>query len=89
MSLEQIESDLLSLSPADRQEFARWFYDNENRFLGSERTSETQSAARSEIKRRLEELRSNPGLGIPVTDEWFDNLKTRLRNAQASQAPSR
>jgi hypothetical protein len=89
MSIEQLEAQLLSMPAADRREFARWFYDNERQFIGDERQGDLSPEMRSELIRRREELRANPGLAVPITDEWFESLKKKLRNASVSQASAR
>jgi hypothetical protein len=44
-------------------------------------------ATKAEILRRSAELDANPALAVPVTDEWFEQLKRRLGDA-SSQAPA-
>lgn len=87
MSTEQLESKLMALPPNERRRFARWFYNNEQEILQLDNepiAAETQA----EVLRRREELRTSPGLAVPVTDEWFEQLKAKFR-AHTAQAPSR
>jgi hypothetical protein len=88
MSIEQIESKLMEMPPEERRRFARWFYDHENEILqpGDE---EVAADVYAEVIRRREELQARPGLAVPVTDEWFEQLKAKVRNARAAQAPAR
>ena len=82
MSLEQIESKLMELPAADRREFVRWFYHHENKILHDVPDEKESPEVQAEITRRLEELRANPSLAIPVNDEWFDQLKRKLSIAR-------
>jgi hypothetical protein len=88
MSIEQLESKLMELPPKERRRFARWFYDHENEIL-EPGDDETAPEVYAEVIRRREELRAQPGLAVPVTDEWFEQLKAKVRNARAAQASAR
>ena len=88
MSIEQLESKLMELTPAQRREFARWFYDHEHEIVEAE-DGAMATEMQIEVLRRRDELRARPGLAVPVTDEWFEQLKSRMRDARATQAPSR
>jgi hypothetical protein len=86
MSLDQLEQKVLSLPREERRKFARWFYENENEILEPHDDDEISPAVRAEILRRRDELIANPGLAVPVTDEWFENLKRKLADARARKA---
>ena len=88
MSVEQIEKTLLNLPRAERRRFAQWFYDHESDIFEPQAEDEVSVAAKTEILRRRDELAANPGLAVPVTDEWFDELKRRLSHVHAPQTPA-
>ena len=89
MSVEQIEKTLLELPRAERRQFLQWVYNHEADIFDPQEDDEIQPDVKAEILRRRDEAIANPGLAIPVTDEWFDQLKRKLADASASQAPSR
>jgi hypothetical protein len=70
----------MELPPEERRRFARWFDDHENEILEPGEESMAPDVY-AEVIRRREELRAKPGLAVPVTDEWFEQLKAKVRNA--------
>ena len=89
MSVEQIEKTLLQLPRAERRQFLQWFYNHEADLFDPQESDEINPEVKAEILRRRDELDANPGLAIPVTDEWFEQLKRKLANAPAPQTPAR
>lgn len=89
MSLEQLEQTLLKLPREDRRRFADWFYAHEAEILTQDEDEEVHPLVRAEILRRGAELEADPSLAIPVTDEWFEELKRNLVDARPRQAPVR
>ena len=87
MSIEQLEEQVLHLPRDARRSFARWFYEHENQIVEPREDDEVGMATKAEILRRSAELDANPGLAVPVTDEWFEQLKRRRGDA-SSQAPA-
>ena len=87
MSIEQLEEQILHLPRDARRRFAQWFYEHENQIVEPREDDEVSTATKAEILRRSAELDANPGLAVPVTDEWFEQLKRRLGDA-SSQAPA-
>ncbi len=87
MGLDQLESTVLALSPNDRREFARWFYSHEGEIWG-ENEGITESVL-AELDRRSGQLEANPSLAVPVTDEWFEQLRRKFAEARAVQTPAR
>lgn len=87
MSLDQLEQKVLSLPREERRKFARWFYEHENEIVEPRDDDEISPAVRAEILRRRDELIANPGLAVPVTDEWFETLKRKLADARSRKAP--
>ena len=89
MSVDQLEQSVLKLTRQERRRFAQWFYDHEGDILDPNDEDEISVATRTEVLRRRDELAANPGLAVPVTDEWFDQLKRKLADARARQASAR
>lgn len=78
----------MELSATERREFARWFYQHEAQIvdLDNEKPSATVQA---EIIRRDRAIEENPSLAVPVTDEWFEQLRKRLADARSAQESAR
>jgi hypothetical protein len=89
MSVEQIEQTLLHLPREERRRFAQWFYRHEVDIFEPLESDGISPAIEAEILRRSAELAANPGLAIPVTDEWFEQLKRKLGDASTRQTPAR
>ena len=88
MSIEQLEDQVLQLSRDERRRFARWFYEHENQIVEPREEDEISAAIKAEIFRRSAEPDANPGLAVPVTGEWFEQLKRRLADG-TGQASAR
>jgi len=88
MSIEQLEEQVLRLPRDERRRFARWFYEHENQIVEPCEDDEISAATKAEILRRSADIDANPGLAVPVTDEWFEDLKRRLADG-TSQASAR
>jgi hypothetical protein len=85
MTIEQLGSKLMELPREARREFAHWFYEHELEILDPAEDDEISPQVKAEIVRRCEEIERNPSLAIPVTDEWFDQLKKKLALARPGQ----
>ena len=59
MSLEQLESTLLSLSREERRRFAQWFYEHEDDIVESQE-GEIHPEVQAEILRRRAEADAHP-----------------------------
>jgi len=88
MSIEQLEDQVLQFPRDARRGFARWFYEHEIQIVEPREDDEVSVTTKAEILRRSAELDANPGLAVPMTDEWFEQLKRRLGDA-SSQTPAR
>ena len=84
MSLAQLESRLMELSPGERREFARWFYQHEAQIVEWDHGGPS-AAVQAEIVRRDRQMDESPSLAVPVTDEWFDQLRKKLSDARSAQ----
>jgi hypothetical protein len=89
MSGEQLESSLPKLSHDERRKFIQWFHHHEHEIFDSQEDEMLGSAVETEISRRSDELDANPGLAVPVTDEWFEVLKRRLPDVSPRKASTR
>jgi hypothetical protein len=89
MSVENIGTTLLQLPREERRRFADWFYAHEAEILTPQDDDPVHPEVQAEILRRRDELDADPGLAVPVTDEWFDGLKRKLADARFRQAPTR
>jgi hypothetical protein len=78
---------LLKLPREDRRRFATWFHAHEAEILNPQEDDEIHPQVRAEVLRRSAELNADPSLALPVTDEWFKELKRKLVDARPLQAP--
>lgn len=71
MSLEQLESAIQSLSPAERRSFIHWIDDHRGELLAGEAPA-IEESWKQETRRRIAEIESGAVKGIPgeaVTDK--------------------
>ena len=74
MSVEQIQQAVLNLSHEERRQFAEWFYEHEDEFVGLD---EIHPEVKAEILRRLEELDAHPELLEPW-EGTTERIRARL-----------
>lgn len=86
MSLEQIESTLLTLSPEERRRFAQWFYQHEDRLV--EPDDEITPEVEAELRRRMDEIRDHPEL-IQPWEGTIERARKRLHELRRQDNPSR
>jgi hypothetical protein len=82
MSVEQITTTLLQLPPEERRRFADWFYEHEEELTGP---VDIHPDVKAEILRRRDEVDAHPELLEPVTEEWFEQMKSKLANARTAK----
>jgi hypothetical protein len=85
VNVERIEKALSQLPREERRQFADWFYRHENEIFEPSDEDEINPAMKAEILRRGDELDANPGLAVPVSEEWFEQLKRKLADARPRQ----
>ena len=78
MSLEQLESAILGLSPEERQRLAVWFEENRNELLGDEFDDLTE-AQQAEVIRRRDLAQAHPELLEPW-DGTIERVRARLHS---------
>ena len=76
MSVEQIETSVLQLPPADRRRFLNWFYEHEDELLGSD-DGEIHPEVQAEILRRREEALAHPEK-LEAWESAFPRMKQRF-----------
>ena len=80
MTVEQIQSALMKLSLDERREFVHWFYDHEAEILDCDEDDldELSPEWKAELLRRAKEMEDYPSLAVPITVEYFDNLRKKI-----------
>ncbi len=86
MSLEQLESSILSLAPEEQKQFARWFEEHRDD-LGAD-DNELTAEQQAEILRRREQALAHPELLEPW-DGTIDRVLQRLHEIRRQKAASR
>jgi hypothetical protein len=89
MSIEQLKSELRELPSEERRQFAQWFYNHEDEIVESGEKADLDAEVRDHILQRRQDINTQPGLAVPVRDEWFEQLKEKLADARTAQAPAR
>lgn len=84
MSVEQLETAILSLTPEERQRFAVWFEENRRELLGSEQ-DELGAEQQAEVLRRRDLALANPELLEPW-DGTIERVRARLNEVRRQKA---
>jgi len=89
MSLEQLESSILSLTAEERKRFAHWFEEHRRAwFSENEDDGELTSAQQAEILRRREQALAHPELLEPW-DGTIDRVRQRLHEVRRQKTAPR
>ena len=89
MSLEQLESSILSLAPEERKQFAQWFEEHRHDLLqGDDAGDELTAEQQAEILRRRKQALAHPELLEPW-DGTIDRVRQRLHELRRQKTPSR
>ena len=89
MSLEQLESSILSLTAEERKRFANWFEEHRRAwFSENEDDGELTSAQQAEILRRREQALAHPEL-LELWDGTTDRVRQRLHEVRRQKTASR
>ena len=88
MSLEQLESSILSLSEEERKQFARWFEEHRHELCDDAGDGELTPEQQAEILRRREQALVHPELLEPW-DGTIDRVRQRLHEVRRQKAASR
>ena len=82
MSLEQLESAILELTPDERQRLAVWFEENRHELVGDDDSDELINEQEADIVRRRDFALAHPELLEPW-DGTIERVRERLRSATA------
>ena len=86
MSVEQLESQVMALSLADRRAFTRWLDEHRDEI---EQPSALSEAQRSEVRQRLAEMEADPGLQVPFAETDAVQMLKEIMDERAAKASSR
>ena len=87
MSLEQLKTAILELSPEQRQRLAVWFEEHLRELLGDE-GDELSDAQKTELRRPRHEAAAHPELLEPW-DGTIERVRERLHEFRSKKVPSR
>lgn len=87
MSLEQLESAILELTPEQRQRLAVWFEEHRRELLGDD-GDELSEAHEAEILRRRDQAIAHPELLEPW-DGTIERVRDRLHEFRSKKTPAR
>ena len=87
MSLEQLESTILGLSPEERQRLAIWFEENRRELLGDD-ADELSDEKKAEVLRRRDLAAAHPELLEPW-DGTIERIRARLNEFRRQKASAR
>ncbi len=89
MSIEQLESAILALTPQERRRLLVWFDDHRQDLFGRDAEAEDLSAEqKSEILRRRQEYTKHPEQFTRMDEKSLDQMFARLRGHVAARIPS-
>lgn len=89
MTLEQLESSILSLTAEERNQFVRWFEEHRRDLIRDDEDDEELSAEQqAEILRRREQALAHPELLEPW-EGGIDRVRQRLHVLRRQKAASR
>ena len=89
MNVEQIQEQIVQLSPPQVQRLAKWLANYfASRNAADEEWKETADQL-AELDRRLAEFVENPSTAGPFADNYFDNLRKKLADEHPQTTPTR
>jgi hypothetical protein len=88
VSLEQLESAILELTPRERQRLAVWFEENRRELLGDDDSDELTEEQQTEIIRRRDFALAHPELLEPW-DGTIERVRERLHEFRRQKASAR
>ncbi len=84
VSIEQLEAEILSLSPEERQRLAVWFEENRQKLLGDD-SDDLSEEQMTEVLRRRDMALAHPDLLEPW-DGTIERVRARLNEVRRSKA---
>ena len=88
MSLEQLETSVLALTPDERKQFARWFEEHRRELIPADEDDELTPEQQAEILRRRDQALAHPELLEPW-DGTIDRVRQRLHEVRRQKAAAR
>jgi len=88
VSLEQLESAILELTPQERQRLAVWFQENRRELLGDDDSDALTEEQQAEIIRRRDFALARPELLDPW-DGTIERVRVRLHEFRRQKASAR
>jgi hypothetical protein len=85
MSVEQLESQVLALSLAERRAFTRWLDEHRDEI---EQPSVLVKAQEKEIRQRLAEMEADPKMRIPLTEADVEQMFRKFAHVRAQTTPA-
>jgi len=86
MSLEQLESQVLALSLAERRAFTRWPDEHRDKI---EQPSALVNAQHSEVRQRLTEMEANPASRVPFAEADAVQMFKEIMDERSKKASPR
>ena len=86
MSVEQLESQILSLPLAERRALTRWMDEHRDEI---EQPSVLVQAQQNEVRQRLAEMEADPGLRIPFAEADVEQMFKEILDERAAKTSSR
>lgn len=87
MSVKQLETKILALSPEERREMAEWFEVHRDELSG--RDFELSEAQKAGVLRRRDEALAHPEMLEPFDQPDVDRMFEKFANARAKKTSSR
>ena len=84
--MEQLESQVLALSLADRRAFTRWMDEHRDKI---EQPSALVDAQQSEVRQRLAEMEANPAQRVAFTETDAEQMVKEIMDERAKKASAR
>ena len=86
MSVEQLESQVMALSLADRRAFTRWLDEHRDEI---EQPSVLARAQESEVRQRLAEMEADPATRVPFAEADVKQMFKEIMDERAAKTSSR
>ena len=86
MSVEQLESQVMALSLAERRAFTRWLDEHRDEI---EQPSVLARAQESEVRQRLAEMEADPAMRLPFAEADVKQMFKEIMDERAAKTSSR
>jgi hypothetical protein len=89
MSVEQVASAILKLTPQERRRLATWFDEYRHEFIEDSSNEEVEGAQEAEVLLRLREMDANPQDLEAMEDPDLEKLTQEFIHARAKKTSAR